>query len=75
MVQVWGSQFIVKHVESANYMGIYMFSCFEWIFFYCGVYKIKYGTLSQYYHDNKIRELGQKFILNLEDTHDHIITN
>jgi len=69
------SQFIVKHVECANNMGIYMFSCFEWIFLYCGVNKIKYGTLSQYYHDNKVRELGHKNSLNLEGTHGHIITN
>jgi hypothetical protein len=40
-----------------------------------GVYKIKYGTLSQYYHDNKVRELGHKNTLNLEGTHGHIITN
>jgi hypothetical protein len=33
------------------------------------------GTLSQYYHDNKVRELNHKSSLNLEGTHGHIITN
>jgi hypothetical protein len=75
MVQVWISQFIVKHVECANNMGIYMDSCFERTFLYCGVYKIKHGTLSQYYHDNKVRELGHKSSLNLEGKQGHIITN
>jgi hypothetical protein len=56
-------------------MGIYVFSCFEWIFLYCGVYKIKHGILNQYYHDNKVRELGHKSSLNLEGTRGHIITN
>ncbi len=69
MVQVWSSLLIVKHIECANNMGIYMFSCFKWIFLDCGVYKSKYGSLSQYYHDIKVRELGQKISLNLEGTH------
>jgi hypothetical protein len=53
MVQAGCSQLIFKHVECANNMGIHMFSRFQGIFLYCGIYKIKYGTLSQYYHDNK----------------------
>jgi hypothetical protein len=52
-----------------------MVSCFERTFLYCGVYKIKHGTLSQYYHDNKVRELGHKSSLNLEGKQGHIITN
>jgi hypothetical protein len=67
--QVWGSQFTIKHVKCANNMGNYILLGLEWIFLYCGVFKVKHGTLNQYCYNNKVKGLGHKNTFNLEGTH------